>query len=155
MRSKNTAIITEAVKGFVGILSSHKVEVLSIKSDQEPAMKAAKSTIESTLKNPVELSTENVAESERGIRVVKSVCRSIKADLPYMLFPTLLVFLVAYAVGRLNLWPSANHPLLLPPRHALTGKCSDATTTLQAGYGDYPNESYAYLIIKVLNSLKS
>ena len=137
MRSKTTAAITEAVQGFVGILSSQKVEVLSIKSDQEPALAAAKSTIESTLKIPVDLSTDNVAEAERGIGVVKSVCRRIHASMPYRLFPTLLVFLVAFAVSRLNIWPSAHNPLQLVPRHALTGKACDAKTVLQAGFGDY------------------
>ena len=50
MRSKNTATITAAVTGFVGILASHKVQVLSIKSDQEPALAAAKSSIEMHIK---------------------------------------------------------------------------------------------------------
>ena len=137
MRSKNTATITAAVTGFVGILASHKVQVLSIKSDQEPALAAAKSTIESSLKIAVDLSTEHVAEAERGIGVVKSVCRRVHAALPFRLFPTLLVFLIAYAVSRLNMWPSAHDPLKLVPRHALTGVACEAKTVLQCGYGDY------------------
>ena len=89
------------------------------------------------MKIPVDLSTDNVAEAERGIGVVKSVCRRIHASMPYRLFPTLLVFLVAFAVSRLNIWPSAHNPLQLVPRHALTGKACDAKTVLQAGFGDY------------------
>ena len=137
MRSKTTANITAAVTGFVGILASHKVQVLSIKSDHEPALSAAKSTIESSLKIAVNLSTENVAEAERGIGVVKSVCRRVHAALPFRLFPTLLVFLIAYAVSRLNMWPSAHDPLKLVPRHALTGVACEAKTVLQCGFGDY------------------
>jgi hypothetical protein len=137
MRSKTTATITAAITGFVGILASHNVQVLSIKSDQEPALSAAKSAIESSLKIAVDLSTENVAEAERGIGVVKSVCRRVHAALPFRLFPTLLVFLVAYAVSRLNMWPSAHDPLKLVPRHALTGVACEAKTVLQCGYGDY------------------
>lgn len=86
MPSKSTTAITAAVKGFVGILTSQRVEVLSIKSDQEPSLAAAKSTIESTLKIKVDLSTDNVAEAERGVGVIKSVCRRLKAGLPLRSF---------------------------------------------------------------------
>ena len=111
--------------------------MLSIKSDQEPSLAAAKSTIESTLTIKVDLSTDNVAEAERGVGVIKSVCRRLKAGLPFKIFPTLLVFLVAYAVSRLNIWPSSAFPLKLVPRHALTGVLPDAKTVLQAGFCDY------------------
>ena len=89
------------------------------------------------MKIAVDLSTENVAEAERGIGVVKSVCRRVHAALPFRLFPTLLVFLIAYAVSRLNMWPSAHDPLKLVPRHALTGVACEAKTVLQCGFGDY------------------
>jgi len=68
------------------------------------------------LKIKVDLSTDNVAEAERGVGVIKSVCRRLKAGLPFKIFPTLLVFLVAYAVSRLNIWPSSAFPLKLVPR---------------------------------------
>jgi hypothetical protein len=89
------------------------------------------------LKIPVDFSSDNVGQVERGVRAVKSVCRRIKAGLPFKLFATLLVFLVAYAVSRLNVWPSAQYPMKLVPRHALTSVAPDASTILQAGFLDY------------------
>lgn len=59
----------------------------------------------------------------------------------FKIFPTLLVFLVAYAVSRLNIWPSSAFPLKLVPRHALTGVLPDAKTVLQAGFCDYVSKS--------------
>jgi hypothetical protein len=130
MKSKSQPHIVAAVKGFVGILRSQNVEVLCIKADQEPALAAAKREVESSLKIPVDLSTDNVGQVERGIRAVKSVCRRVKAGLPFKLFATLLVFLVAYAVARLNVWPSAQYPMKLVPRHMFTGIAPDAATII-------------------------
>jgi hypothetical protein len=103
----------------------------------EPSLKSAKSLIESTFQVTVEQSADNVPQAERAIGTVKMVCRKVTADLPFPVHGTLTVFLVAWAVSRINLWPSANFFGKLCPREALTGVKACANTEVNAAFGDF------------------
>ena len=136
-KGKGVESIVAAVTGFVGIMRSNKVKVDLIQCDMESAVAAAKPTIESSLNVKVQQIGDNVAEIERGIGSVKMVCRKVKASLPFNLYGILFVFLVAWAVSGLNLWPSPNFIGKLSPREALTGRKPDAARELNASFCDY------------------
>jgi hypothetical protein len=118
-------------------MRSKGVKASSIQFDMEPAVAAAKPEIEAATGVTVAQIGDNVAEVERGIATIKSVCRRVKASLPFGLFGILFVFIVGYAVSRANMWTSPNYPGSLSPRYAFTGVRPNASLELNAAFGDY------------------
>ena len=134
-KGKKPEAIVDAIRAFIGTMKTHRVEATLIRCDQEPALVASKSLIESTLGIKVEQLTENVPPAERSIRSVKTGCRKRVALLAFKLFPTLIPFLVAWAVSRLNLLVSATVPGKLTPYHAFTGRKPNYQHLAAASFG--------------------
>ena len=80
---------------------------------------------------------EAVAVVERKIRHIKERVRSVVNSLPFSLNEKLEVWLVKYAVRRIELAPTRNSTNHISPREKLTGRKIDVDREIKHGFGDY------------------
>ena len=119
---------------FIGILLSHKFETGTIFSDADQAVI---SQINDHGNIVVETcgAGDHVNEAESSIKTIKERFRSVKAGLNFPLFKKLIVELVHYVVGRLNLSISQFATDGLCARVRLTGVLVDARKEMNIGFG--------------------
>ena len=121
---KTTEELVKALHSFVGPLRSKIRESSAVQYDKPSLVAAKSSTLEETLKISVNWTSDYVPQAERGICTVKAVCRKIISGLPYKLTVTLQVFMVAYAVNRINLW--------IPPGSPVTSTSTDLVDIIKS-----------------------
>lgn len=80
---------------------------------------------------------QKVVRVERKIRVIKERDRAIRADLPFRLYGTLLVYCTLNIVRCLNLHISSNDTDFICPRERFTGIRTEYRRDLPLGFGDY------------------
>jgi len=79
----------------------------------------------------------HVPRVESAIRIIKERVRGHIAVLPFRLSFSLLVWLVYYCVGRINLVPTSSLTVPIPPRELLTGRKVNFKKDLKLSFGDY------------------
>ena len=79
----------------------------------------------------------HVGVVERTIRVIKERVRGIYNTLPYTLPASLVVWLVYYAVNRINLVPRRGGAFYIPPREAFLGRKTDFKIDCRVDFGEY------------------
>jgi hypothetical protein len=80
---------------------------------------------------------EHVPAIENKIKQIKQRTRAHLNVLPFTLASTLLVWLVAFCVSRINLVPSDVTGDRISPREKFTGRKLDFQRDLRVGFGDY------------------
>ena len=80
---------------------------------------------------------QHVSVVERSIRLIKERVRGIYNTLPYTLPASLLVWLVYFAVNRINIVPRKGGLLHIPPREAFLGRKTDFKIDCRVEFGEY------------------
>jgi hypothetical protein len=136
---KNMEGHTEAHLGavfqeFISIIASYKFATNNIYSDGDTAAVANVNRHGGDL---IEIcgAGDHVNEAESCIKTIKERFRSVKAGLIFQMTKRLVVELVTFIIGRLNLSISQHATDGQCPRVRLTGVILDANKTLRAGFG--------------------
>ena len=113
--------------------------VKAIHTDGEGAIVALKQEIENS--RQVEINPrgpgQHVHIVERKIRTIKETVRGVLHSLGFKLCNMLLMWLVLYAVSRINLFPNKTGYSNISPREAFTGRRADVTKDARIAFGDY------------------
>jgi hypothetical protein len=80
---------------------------------------------------------QHVSVVERTIRLIKERVRGIYNTLPYVLPASLLIWLVYYAVNRINIVPRRGGLMHIPPREAFLGRKTDFKIDCRMEFGEY------------------
>ena len=130
----NETHIGLALEEFVAILLSYKYTVDTIYSDVDAAVIA---NINALGKVRIETCAagDHVNEAENPIASIKERYRSVKAGLDLTMFKQLIVELVLFIIGRMNLCISQYATDGLCPKVRLTELLVDAEKDLRIGFG--------------------
>ena len=123
-----------AFADFVAILQSFKYETAVIYSDADPAA-IANINQHSRVRVEACAAGDHVEEAESPIRTVKERFRSVKAGILFELTKRLVIELVQFIVGRINIGISQYSVDGLCPRVRLTEIILDAKKELCTGFG--------------------
>lgn len=114
------------------------MKIKAVTSDGEKGMGRVRNDLESKGIVLVQVAPEaHAAKVERKIRVVKERCRAIASSLPYKLCKAILINMVYFVVGRLNMMPSGTRVDRTPPRELLLGIKPDYKKQLTISFGSY------------------
>ena len=80
---------------------------------------------------------QHVPVVEAKIKLIKTKVRGIAASLPYQLSTLLWVYLVMFAVSRINILPTSVHEGTVSPREMFCGRKLDYKRDLRIGFGVY------------------
>ena len=119
---------------FISTLQSYQYESEVIYNDADPSAianinKLSRVRVESCAAG------DHVEEAESPIRTVKERFRSVKAGILFELTVRLIVELVFFIIGRINMGISQYSPDGLCPRGRLTGVLLDNNKELRVGFG--------------------
>ena len=133
IKSRSTADVKEALDSQRSKLSSEGFKLTEISSDSEGAIQSIKSELEDagcrvSIHGP---NTES-AEVDRAIRKAKEVVRGTSSTLPFMLPFVLLMYLVFFAVHKVNMLPKAYHAHGYSPLEIFTGRAISLSRDLGA-----------------------
>ena len=126
--------LAKAFIEFVAILQSYKYETSVIYSDADPSA-IANINKHSRVRIEACAAGDHVDEAETQIKTVKERFRSVKAGVLFTLTKRLVVELVQYIVGRINIGISQYSVDGLCPRVRLTETMLDANKELRIGFG--------------------
>ena len=134
MEGQTEALLGAAFQEFTNVLASYKYPTATIYSDGDTAAVANVNRHEGNL---IEIcgAGDHVNEAETCIKTIKERFRSVKAGLIFQLTKRLVIELVTFIIGRLNLSFSQHSTDGQCPRVRLTGVILDANKTLNAGFG--------------------
>ena len=127
MEGHTEALLGAAFQEFINMLASYKFAVDTIYSDADTAAVANV--------NEICGAGDHVNEAESCIKTIKQFFRSVKSGLIFQLTKRLVIELVIFIIGRLNLSFSQHSTDGQCPRVRLTGVILDARKTLNAGFG--------------------
>jgi hypothetical protein len=136
---KSARELQKAIDETISMYSLQTFKGKAILCDGESGIYAIKSYIESTdvRVNPASKS-EHVPEIERAIRLIKERVRIIWNGLPYKLCNVLVVHLVRYCVGMINLCPkSTSTTTTMSPKEMFTGRKVDVKRECRLPFGAY------------------
>ena len=130
--------VRKALLEQINSYHAHKFIPTIIHTDGEGAIASLTSELEGRgyQVNP-EGPGQHVKEIERAIQEVKEHVCAVHSTLPYRLAATLLVWLVYFAVSRINMFPHKGGPSGVSPREAFYGVKLDYKRDLCTGFGEY------------------
>jgi len=123
-----------AFQEFMAILSSYKFETDVIYSDADQAV-IAQLNGHGRVRVETCAAGDHVNEAEARINTVKERFRSVKSGLNFELFKRIIIELVQYIVGRINICVSQLSVEGLCPRVRMTETLVDANKELNIGFG--------------------
>jgi len=121
---------------FVSILRSFGFGTEIIYSDADPAV-IANINDHGPLRVETCAAGDHIEEAEARIKTVKERFRSVKSSVNFPLSKKLIIELVAFVVGRINISISQYANDGLCPRVRLTSELVDAKKDLRIGFGSY------------------
>ena len=134
MTGQNETHIGRAFEEFVAILLSYKYTTDIIFSDADSAV-IANINAHGTVRVENCAAGDHVNEAESPTTSIKERYRSIKAGLDFLLFKQLIIELVLYVIGRMNICVSQYATDGLCPRVRMTEILVDANKDLRIGFG--------------------
>ena len=80
---------------------------------------------------------QHVPVAEARVKLIKAVCRAVKAGVPWRIPPSKMIHLVFYSNHRINSVPSMSNEFAETPREIFWGTKLDYFKDLRVGFGDY------------------
>jgi hypothetical protein len=126
--------ITDMIKAYKG----QGFVTNSICADLETGFVALKPSLEEIGVTLIQHAPDHkVSKAERKIRVIKERNRALRADLPYKLYGTLLIWSILNVARCLNLHLSSTNTEMISPREKFTGVRTDYRRDLPIAFGEY------------------
>jgi hypothetical protein len=139
MGSKSAEAIRKALMIQIGIYKSENFTIETILTDCEAAVVHPLTPELNAMGIKVSPAGpgQHVPVIENKIRQLKERVRAHTAMLPFTLAASLMVWLVAFCVSRLNMMPSSLRMDAVCPKEAFTGRKLDFKKDVPFGFGDY------------------
>ena len=134
--SRRGTSIKSATAQQLSLARSRGYMVDTIFVDAEKGLQSLKGVFEGVHVD-VAGANQHVPVAEARIKLLKSVCRAVKAGVPWRIPPSKLIHLVFYSNNRINSVPSMSNEFAETPREIFWGTKLDYFKDLRIGFGDY------------------
>ena len=128
--------IKRAMSQQLSLARSRGYAIDTIFVDAEKGLQSLKGVFEGVHVD-VAGANQHVPVAEARIKLIKAVCRAVKAGIPWRIPPSKLMHLVFYSNNRINSVPSMSNDFAETPREIFWGTKLDYFKDLRIGFGDY------------------
>ena len=134
--SRRGITIKNATRQQLSLARSRGYMIDTIFVDAEKGLQSLKGVFEGVHVD-VAGANQHVPVAEARIKLIKAVCRAVKAGVPWRIPPSKLIHLVFYSNNRINSIPSMTNDFAETPREIFWDVKLDYLKDLRIGFGDH------------------